>query len=140
VPKNKRNSNSLTLAEISKYFSMPIYFAAKEIGVGVKALQKKCRSLNIECWPYRKGKTIKILPKRESAHPEPHQSDTLKRDEEVVIEILCKMLDDNKYSMPTTVLSGAETSHQTTYLLTTTEALSPISIPTKSITSKFRCR
>ncbi|RAL46450.1 hypothetical protein DM860_004729 [Cuscuta australis] len=40
---------------------MPITRAAKELKVGLTALKKRCRELNISRWPHRKIKSLRSL-------------------------------------------------------------------------------
>ncbi|CAH9143082.1 unnamed protein product [Cuscuta epithymum] len=40
---------------------MPITKAAKELKVGLTALKKRCRELNISRWPHRKIKSLRCL-------------------------------------------------------------------------------
>lgn len=51
----------LEFDEIQKYFDVPITKAAKELKVGLTALKKRCRELNISRWPHRKIKSLTSL-------------------------------------------------------------------------------
>ncbi|CAI9302272.1 unnamed protein product [Lactuca saligna] len=51
----------LEFEEIEKYFEMPIIMAAKELGIGLTVLKKRCRELNINRWPHRKLKSLQSL-------------------------------------------------------------------------------
>ncbi|KAJ8751959.1 hypothetical protein K2173_000705 [Erythroxylum novogranatense] len=51
----------LEMEEIQKHFGLPITRAAKEMKVGLTALKKRCRELNILRWPHRKIKSLKSL-------------------------------------------------------------------------------
>nr|GMC67047.1 protein RKD4 [Ipomoea batatas] len=52
---------ALEFDEIQKYFGLPITKAAKELKVGLTALKKRCRELNISRWPHRKIKSLTSL-------------------------------------------------------------------------------
>ncbi|MCL7022212.1 hypothetical protein MKW94_008589 [Papaver nudicaule] len=56
-------SKSITIDfdEISKHFDVPITKAAKRMDVGLTALKKRCRELNINRWPHRKIQSLKSL-------------------------------------------------------------------------------
>ena len=47
--------------EIARYFRLPIAEAAKELNVGLTALQKNCREVGFNRWPYRKLKSLDLL-------------------------------------------------------------------------------
>ncbi|XP_059670771.1 protein RKD5 [Cornus florida] len=56
-----RDVARLSLADIVKYFDLPIIEASKNLKVGVTALKKKCRELGIPRWPHRKIKSLDTL-------------------------------------------------------------------------------
>ncbi|KAK9145605.1 hypothetical protein Sjap_005508 [Stephania japonica] len=58
---NGSNSSVIEFEEIAKHFDMPITKAAKELKIGLTALKKRCRELNIERWPHRKIQSLKSL-------------------------------------------------------------------------------
>ena len=45
----------------SQYFKVSIQTAAKQLGVGLTILKKRCREMGIERWPYRKIKSLDNL-------------------------------------------------------------------------------
>ena len=51
----------LTFELVSRYFSMPIKQAARELNVGLTVLKKRCRELGIPQWPHRKVKSLQTL-------------------------------------------------------------------------------
>ncbi|KAF8412102.1 hypothetical protein HHK36_000057 [Tetracentron sinense] len=61
--RSRRSSKSISLDfdEIQRHFDVPITKAAKEMKVGLTALKKKCRELNIMRWPHRKIKSLTSL-------------------------------------------------------------------------------
>lgn len=59
--RNYGKFSELESEDIQKYFDLPIKEAAKELGVGVTRLKKRCRELNITRWPHRKFKSLKYL-------------------------------------------------------------------------------
>ncbi|KAK9093958.1 hypothetical protein Scep_025427 [Stephania cephalantha] len=58
---NSSSSSVIEFEEIAKHFDMPITKAAKELKIGLTALKKRCRELNIERWPHRKIQSLKSL-------------------------------------------------------------------------------
>ncbi|CAI9092588.1 OLC1v1027872C2 [Oldenlandia corymbosa var. corymbosa] len=56
-----KSSGLLQFDDIRKYFDVPITKAAKELGVGLTVLKKRCRELNIMRWPHRKIKSLNFL-------------------------------------------------------------------------------
>ncbi|RLN09046.1 protein RKD3-like [Panicum miliaceum] len=51
----------LTFELVSRYFSLPIKQAARELNVGLTVLKKRCRELGIPRWPHRKVKSLQTL-------------------------------------------------------------------------------
>lgn len=51
----------LALADVSKYFDLPIVEASKKLEVGLTVLKKKCREFGIPRWPHRKIKSLDSL-------------------------------------------------------------------------------
>lgn len=49
---------TLTLAELSPYFHLPINDAATQLGICSTALKKICRSIGVKRWPHRKIKSL----------------------------------------------------------------------------------
>ncbi|KAF7080397.1 hypothetical protein CFC21_084488 [Triticum aestivum] len=49
---------SLTFELVSQFFCMPIHEAARELGVGMTLLKKRCRELGIRRWPARKVRSL----------------------------------------------------------------------------------
>ncbi|KAI3934932.1 hypothetical protein MKW92_044269 [Papaver armeniacum] len=60
-PRSTTKSVSIDFDEISKHFDVPITKAAKRMNVGLTALKKRCRELNINRWPHRKIQSLKSL-------------------------------------------------------------------------------
>ncbi|KAI3990750.1 hypothetical protein MKX01_023050 [Papaver californicum] len=54
-------SVSIDFDEISKHFDVPITKAGQRMNVGLTALKKRCRELNINRWPHRKIQSLKSL-------------------------------------------------------------------------------
>ena len=49
--------NELSLADLAAlYSSVPINDAAKQLGIGLTALKRRCRELGIRRWPYRQAR------------------------------------------------------------------------------------
>ncbi|KAG2653992.1 hypothetical protein PVAP13_1NG419000 [Panicum virgatum] len=51
----------LTFELVSRYLSMSIKQAARELNVGLTVLKKRCRELGIPRWPHRKVKSLQTL-------------------------------------------------------------------------------
>ncbi|EFJ28096.1 hypothetical protein SELMODRAFT_73118, partial [Selaginella moellendorffii] len=51
----------ISLEDLSRYFTMPITQASKELKVSHTVLKKRCRESGIPQWPHRKLKSLKSL-------------------------------------------------------------------------------
>ncbi|XP_024519131.1 TPR-containing protein DDB_G0280363-like [Selaginella moellendorffii] len=51
----------ISLEDLSRYFTMPITQASKELKVGLTVLKKRCREFGIPRWPHRKLKSLESL-------------------------------------------------------------------------------
>lgn len=51
----------IALADLAKYFDLPITEASKSLKVGLTVLKKKCREFGIPRWPHRKIKSLDRL-------------------------------------------------------------------------------
>jgi len=60
-PRSGPGRKELTFELVSRYFSMPIKQAARELNVGLTVLKKRCRELGIPRWPHRKVKSLQTL-------------------------------------------------------------------------------
>lgn len=52
---------SIGLADLVKYFDVPIVEASKNLKVGLTVLKRKCREFGIPRWPHRKIKSLDNL-------------------------------------------------------------------------------
>ena len=60
----------LTLEDLESVFcTRTIYEAARDLGVGLTALKRRCRALGIKRWPFR---MVRKRQRRASRHPPPH--------------------------------------------------------------------
>lgn len=55
---NNEQEYGLTFKDLAAKFDISLKQAAKEFGMSVSMLKKKCRSLNVKQWPYRKVSTL----------------------------------------------------------------------------------
>jgi hypothetical protein len=53
-----REATHIDLAELTRYFHLPITSVAKELGVCVTVLKRICRENGVPRWPYRKVLTV----------------------------------------------------------------------------------
>ncbi|KAI3843410.1 hypothetical protein MKX03_024304 [Papaver bracteatum] len=51
----------IALADLAKYFDLPIAEASRNLKVGLTVLKRKCRELGIPRWPHRKLKSLDTL-------------------------------------------------------------------------------
>ncbi|OVA00622.1 RWP-RK domain [Macleaya cordata] len=65
VKKKKRAATEhiarIDLADLAKYFDLPIAEASRNLKVGLTVLKRKCRELGIPRWPHRKIKSLDTL-------------------------------------------------------------------------------
>jgi len=54
-------AKALTFEDLSQHFHLPINTAAKELGICVTVLKKKCRKFGVARWPHRKLKSLDRL-------------------------------------------------------------------------------
>ncbi|EFJ04176.1 hypothetical protein SELMODRAFT_73278, partial [Selaginella moellendorffii] len=51
----------ISLEDLSRYFTMPITQASKELKVSRTVLKKRCREFGIPQWPHHKLKSLESL-------------------------------------------------------------------------------
>lgn len=51
----------IALADLAKYFDLPIVEASRNLKVGLTVLKRKCREFGIPRWPHRKIKSLDTL-------------------------------------------------------------------------------
>ncbi|KAF8405546.1 hypothetical protein HHK36_010453 [Tetracentron sinense] len=65
VKKKKRAATEhvakIALADLAKYFDLPIAEASRNLKVGLTVLKRKCREFGIPRWPHRKIKSLDTL-------------------------------------------------------------------------------
>ncbi|KAL6993362.1 hypothetical protein U1Q18_011479 [Sarracenia purpurea var. burkii] len=102
VEKKKRRAATkdvarLALADLAKYFDLPIVEASRNLKVGLTVLKKKCREFGIPRWPHRKIKSLDSLIRDLQAEVEQQQQ----KDEAAAIVVVKRqrMLESEKESI-----------------------------------------
>ncbi|XP_031124317.1 protein RKD2-like [Ipomoea triloba] len=77
--RTRRDSSSISLEELSRYFHLNTAQAANKLQIGQSTLKRRCRQLEISCWPQRKFLALERLYKNVQEFGEIKEEAELKR-------------------------------------------------------------
>ncbi|XP_031120923.1 protein RKD1-like [Ipomoea triloba] len=77
--RTRRDSSSISLEELSRYFHLNTAQAANKLRIGQSTLKRRCRQLGISYWPQRKFLTLERLYKNVQEFGEIKEEAELKR-------------------------------------------------------------
>ncbi|CAL5326562.1 unnamed protein product [Camellia sinensis] len=94
-----KDISRLALADLAKYFDLPIVEASKNLKVGLTVLKKKCREFGIPRWPHRKIKSLDSLIHDLQRRAEVEQQQQEDEAAAMVVAKRQKMLENEKESI-----------------------------------------